>query len=80
VTPDKSEFHLFRAAHREFADAIAAGREPAVDGTSGTRAVEFANAVYLSTVTEQEVTLPLPPGAYASVFEELASGRRVLPL
>jgi hypothetical protein len=36
--------------------------------------------VYLSTVTEQEVTLPLPPGAYASVFEELASGRRVLPL
>jgi predicted dehydrogenase len=30
VTPDKSEFHLFRAAHREFADAIAAGREPAV--------------------------------------------------
>jgi predicted dehydrogenase len=80
VKRDKSEFHLFVAAHREFAAAIEAGRPPAVDGTSGTRAVEFANAVYLSAVLHDEIALPLSPGAYSSVFEELASGRRVLPL
>jgi predicted dehydrogenase len=80
VTPDKSEFHLFVAAHREFADAVTSRREPTVDGTSGTRAVELANAVYLSVVEEAAVTLPLTPGLYPPVFEELASGRRVLPL
>jgi predicted dehydrogenase len=80
VTPDKNEFQLFRRAHAEFADAIASGRPSIVDGESGTRAVELANAAYLSAVNDAEVTLPLAPVSYPSVFEELASGRRVLPL
>ena len=82
VEPGKGsdEFKMFLAAHREFATTIAEGRAPAIDGVSGTRSVELANAIYLSSLENTSVQLPLASGSYAPVFEELASGRRLLNL
>jgi predicted dehydrogenase len=71
------EFDMVIAAHTEFANAIAAGREPLVSGAAGTRAVELANAIYLSSCRGAAVDLPLATGEYPPVFEELASGRRL---
>jgi hypothetical protein len=48
-----------------------------VTGEEGTRAVELANAIYLSSSTGGPVDVPLTPGSYPPVFEELASGRRL---
>jgi predicted dehydrogenase len=72
------EFDMLCDAHREFAHAIAEKRPTVIDGESGTLSVELANAIYLSTATGAAVDLPLAPGVYGPVFEELASGRRVL--
>ncbi len=71
------EFDMIVAAHTEFANAIAAGRDPLVSGEEGTRAVELANAIYLSSSTGRPVDVPLTPGSYPPVFEELASGHRL---
>ena len=71
-------FDMLVDAYRDFATAIADGRAPRVDGAEGTRAVELANAIYLSSCTADTVELPLTTGAYAPVFEELASGRSLL--
>jgi predicted dehydrogenase len=71
------EFDMVVAAHAEFASAVAQGRDPLVTGETGTRAVELANAIYLSSSTGRPVALPLEPGSYPPVFEELASGRRL---
>ena len=69
---------MMLVAHNEFAAAIAEGRPSVIDGTSGTRSVELANAMYLSSLTDAPVDLPLVPGAYPPAFEELAAGRRLL--
>lgn len=69
-------FDMFVAAHREFASAIADKRPPAVDGASGTRSVELANAIYLSSFAGETVELPLDTDRYATLFAELASGAR----
>ncbi len=75
----KSEwFDMLVDAHREFAAAIAEGRQPLVDARTGTQSVELANAFYLSSLTDEPVSLPLRPGEYPPVLDELAAGRRVL--
>ena len=50
------------------------GTPPLVDGEAGTRSVELANAIYLSSVEDRAVTLPLERGAYTPVFDELVTG------
>jgi predicted dehydrogenase len=71
------EFDMVIAAHTEFANAIAEGRDPLVAGEAGTRAVELANAIYLSSCRRDAVDLPLAAGEYPPVFEDLAAGRRL---
>jgi predicted dehydrogenase len=44
---------------RDMVDAIAKGREPAVDGIAGRRAVEAILAIYKAAETGKTVTLPL---------------------
>ena len=61
-------------AHRNFAAAVLDGATPAVDAESGTRSVELANAIYLSSVEDRTVELPLERGAYLPVFEALVDG------
>ena len=62
------------ASHRDFAVAVLDGHPPLVDGEAGTRSVELANAIYLSSVEDRAVTLPLERGAYTPVFDELVTG------
>jgi predicted dehydrogenase len=71
-------FDMLLDAYRDFAGAITGGTAPAVDGDEGTHAVEVANAIYLSSCTGAAVDLPLAPGSYSPVYEELASGRSLL--
>jgi predicted dehydrogenase len=61
-------------SHRDFAAAALDGHQSTVDGVSGTRSVELANAIYLSSLEDRAVTLPLTPGQYPSVFATLADG------
>ena len=61
-------------AHRDFAGAVLDGRSPVVDGESGTRAVELANAIYLSSVEDRVVELPLERGEYLPWYEALVAG------
>jgi predicted dehydrogenase len=62
------------ASHRDFAGAVLDGHPPLVDGEAGTRSVELANAIYLSSIEDRTVTLPLERGAYTPVFDELVTG------
>jgi predicted dehydrogenase len=71
------EFAMLTDAHREFAHAIAEHRPTVIDGESGTLSVELANAIYLASLTGEAVELPLAPGVYGPVFDELSSGRRL---
>jgi predicted dehydrogenase len=71
-------FDMMRASHHEFAAAVAERRAPDVDGDEGTKSVELANAIYLSAIRGESVELPLAPGAYPPVYEELAAGRSIL--
>jgi predicted dehydrogenase len=71
------EFDMFCDAHRDFAAAISEGRAPAIDAVSGTRSVELANAIYLSAIEDTPVELPVAPGEYRPVFDELVAGRRL---
>jgi predicted dehydrogenase len=61
-------------AHRDFASAVLEARAPMVDGEEGTRAVELANAIYLSSLEQRVVELPLERGEYVPWFEELVAG------
>jgi predicted dehydrogenase len=71
-------FDMMKAAQLEFASAITEKRPAMIDGDEGTRSVELANAIYLSSCTDAVVDLPLEPGAYARVYEELLAGRSLL--
>jgi predicted dehydrogenase len=66
-------------AHRDFVGAIAERRPPRITPEEGTRAIEVANAVYLSAILEAPVELPLAAGAYAPVYERLSAGEVALP-
>jgi predicted dehydrogenase len=61
-------------AHRDFAGSVLDGRPPLVDAVAGTRSVELANAIYLSSVEDRLIELPLERGEYTPWFEELAAG------
>ncbi|MGH8978001.1 MAG: Gfo/Idh/MocA family protein [Acidimicrobiia bacterium] len=61
-------------AHRDFASAVLDARSPMVDGEEGTRAVELANAIYLSSLEQRVVELPLERGEYVPWFEALVAG------
>jgi predicted dehydrogenase len=66
-------------AHRDFVGAIAEHRSPRISPEEGTRAIEVANAVYLSAILDEPVELPLAPGAYAAVYERLCASEVALP-
>jgi predicted dehydrogenase len=74
------EFDMFCAAQRDFAAAVSERRAPIVDAVSGTRSVELANAIYLSALEDTSVELPVAPGVYGPVFDELVAGRRLRAL
>jgi predicted dehydrogenase len=66
-------------AHRDFVGAIAERRAPRVSPEEGTRAIEVANAIYLSAILGERVELPLAAGEYAPVYERLCAGDAALP-
>jgi predicted dehydrogenase len=66
-------------AHRDFVAAIVEGRPPRITPEEGTRAIEVANAVYLSAILDTPVELPLAAGTYAPVYERLSAGEVALP-
>ena len=66
-------------AHRDFVGAITEHRTPRISPEEGTRAIEVANAVYLSAILDEPVELPLAAGAYAAVYERLCAGEVALP-
>jgi predicted dehydrogenase len=66
-------------AHRDFVAAITERRPPRVTPDEGTRAIEVANAVYLSAIRDEPVELPLARDAYAPVYERLSTGEVELP-
>jgi predicted dehydrogenase len=80
VTPIGGEdFTMLLDCHRDFVAAIRAGTLPRNHPAEAIRAVEVANAIYLSAVREQPVDLPVDADEYAACFEDLAAGRRRLP-
>ena len=66
-------------AHRDFVGAITERRAPLITPEEGTRAIEVANAMYLSAVRGEPVELPLAADAYAPVYERLTTGDVELP-
>ena len=72
-------FDLVADTHRDFIAAIRGERAPRNTPVEATKAVELANAVYLSAVRGRAVDLPLDRGAYDEVFRELCEGRVALP-
>ncbi|MEX2394656.1 MAG: Gfo/Idh/MocA family oxidoreductase [Actinomycetota bacterium] len=68
-----------KACQRDFLDAIEQGRAPSVDPVEATRSVEVANAVYLSAVTGEPVTLPLDAASYEEAFRKMCADELKLP-
>ncbi len=68
------------ASERDFVLAATNGTAPMVDGAEGTRAVELANAIYLSSYYGEEVALPLDRGEYPRLFEDLATRAVAFPI
>lgn len=62
------------ACERDFLDAITSGRPPAIGPAEGTLSVEVANAIYLSALTGETVTLPLETAAYDEAFARMCDG------
>jgi predicted dehydrogenase len=60
---DPARLKGFAAQVEDFADAIESGREPAVTGEDGRRAVEMVDAADRSAATGQAIELPLTPVA-----------------
>lgn len=67
------------ACHRDFVDAVEGGTGNVNHAAEATRAVELANAVYLSAVTGETVPLPLDRDAYAECYARLVRGDVELP-
>jgi predicted dehydrogenase len=68
-------FDMMLDSHRDFARAVSEGAAPLVDAIEGTKSVELANAIYLSSLTGTSIDLPLASGSYSPVFHELVAGR-----
>lgn len=77
--PNKEWFALVRDTHRDFVAAIRSGEPPRNPPAEATKAVELANAVYVSALRDEPVELPLDRSDYAAVFDDLCCGRQVLP-
>jgi predicted dehydrogenase len=67
------------ATHADFIDAIVTDRDPLIDATQATMAVEVTNAVYLSAALGEPVQLPLDAGRYDDAFAKLVAGTYRLP-
>jgi predicted dehydrogenase len=76
---DKEWFALVRDTHRDFVAAIRTGQPPRNSPAEATKAVELANAVYLSALRDEPVELPVDRSLYAATFADLCSGRLALP-
>jgi predicted dehydrogenase len=61
--------------HRDFADAIRAGRAPHVPAREAIWSLELANAIVLSTHAGHAVPLPVDRAAYAALLADLRSGK-----
>lgn len=66
------------AVHRDLQQAITSSRTPRCDGPSGRLSLELANAIILSSCTQQAVQLPLDRAAYSNVLADLRAGKRVI--
>ena len=66
------------AVYLDLAQSIAEGRRPRCDARQARMSLELANAVILSGVTGQAVSLPLDGQAYDALLDDLKSGRRTL--
>jgi predicted dehydrogenase len=76
---DKEWFELVVACHRDFLGAIRGDHEPRNPPAEATKAVELANAVYLSALRAEPVGLPLERAAYSVLFDDLCRGRIEVP-
>jgi UDP-N-acetyl-2-amino-2-deoxyglucuronate dehydrogenase len=65
--------------HQDFAAAIRAGTVPRVPARDALWSLELANAIVLSTHTEQAVPLPVDRDAYAALLADLRSGKISTP-
>ena len=72
-------FDMLLDCHRDFASAITDGTPVHNPIDEGLRAIELVNALYLSAVRDEPVTLPTDPDEYAAVFEKLCSDEIELP-
>ncbi len=71
---DTSGAHL--AVYRDFQAALREGRQPRCNGREGIMSLELANAITLSSYTNQAVTLPVDRAAYSELLADLQAGRR----
>jgi predicted dehydrogenase len=75
----KSEwFDMMLDCHRDFVAAIREGRPAANPPAAASRSIELINALYLSALRGEPVTLPIPASEYETVFEALSNGEREL--
>lgn len=72
-------FDLTLDCHRDFVEAIHAGRDPVNTPAEAGRAVELINALYLSAVRGAPVDLPIDAREYDAVLDDLSTGGIVLP-
>ena len=63
---------VYQDLHR----AIVEGTPVRADGYEGRMSLELANAIIYSSYTGSDVTLPLDRAGYATLLEELQSGKR----
>jgi UDP-N-acetyl-2-amino-2-deoxyglucuronate dehydrogenase len=62
------------AVYRDLQDAIRTGKTPRTAGQDAAQALEFANAIVLSSYRDGPVTLPLDRGAYSELLRSLRAG------
>jgi predicted dehydrogenase len=67
------------AVYRNLHAAILRGEPLVCDGIAGRMSLELANAITLSSLTHQEVSLPLDRAADAALLADLKAHRMVVP-
>jgi predicted dehydrogenase len=71
--------HGISVLMNSFIDSILNGTEPLVSGESTLPSLELINAILLSAARKRTVDLPLDRGECDQLFEELISGKTLLP-
>jgi len=74
--PGDGDGHL--AVYRDLQAAISENRRPHCDARGALMSLELANAITLSSFTQQSVSLPLDRSAYSVLLAELKAGKRSL--